>query len=552
MGETVGQRVARVIITAAVLVLLVGSVGVLGLFVTTRSVDRLVDNIEPARQANDGVLQNLTDADAGIRGWAISGDQAALVPFFNAMDELPAHQSDLERFQPPVEDLDALLESQDEAIDTWIATYANPRLDAGPGQENNDPALFLRGRRAFEDLRAANDRIDQELASSAEDARASSARAWNIALAIMVLTILLGLAVVLGLGRSLVRGIQRPLRQLAEVVRRLAAGEDGVRASTDGLREVAAVGETVNVLAVENERGRAVEEDVHESLRELDRTKNDFVSNVSHELRTPLTSIRGYLELLEEDDEIGGPEREMWEAVNRNVNRLSLLIEDLLTLSKVETRGTELTELDLRDVVLEVVTDLKVVAARREVDVDVEFPTEPLRVLADQTQILRAVLNVVSNAVKFSRPGGWVRGRRRRRGRRRGGHRPGQRHRHPGGRAADRRAALLPRLQRRRPADRRHRAGHPDRADDHGAARRHGAVRVGRARGHHGAPADAPAGRRRCRCRARRHRSRKPSEPGGNARIRQRVVGWQNRSLVPVHVTPIRADDPATDTEETS
>ena len=150
----------------------------------------------------------------------------------------------------------------------------------------------------------------------------------------MLLAVLLGLAVVFGLGRSLVRGIQRPLAGLADVVKRLAAGEDGVRARTDGLREVAAVGETVNVLAVENERGRAVEAEVHESLRELDRTKNDFVSNVSHELRTPLTSIRGYLELLEDDNDLGGPEREMWEAVNRNVTRLSLLIEDLLTLSR--------------------------------------------------------------------------------------------------------------------------------------------------------------------------------------------------------------------------
>ena len=408
MGETVGQRVARVIATAAVVVLLVGSIGVIGLLVTTRSVDNLVDHIEPARQANDGVLQDLTDADAGIRGWAISGDQAALVPFFAAMDELPGHQSDLERYEPPIEGIDGLLEDQDEAIDAWISAYVNPRLDAGPGPENYDPALFLRGRRAFEAVRTANDRIDQELATSAQDAREASTRAWNTAVAVMLLAVLLGLAAVLGLGRSLVRGIQRPLAGLVDVVKRLAAGEDGVRARTDGLREVAAVGEAVNVLAVENERGRAVEAEVHESLRELDRTKNDFVSNVSHELRTPLTSIRGYLELLEDDNDLGGPEREMWEAVNRNVTRLSLLIEDLLTLSRVESRGTELTELDLRDVVIEVVSDLKVVAARRDVDVELEFPTEPLRVLADQTQILRAVLNVASNAVKFTRPGGWV------------------------------------------------------------------------------------------------------------------------------------------------
>ncbi len=409
MGQTVGQRVARVIATSAVLVLVVGAVGVVGLLVTTRSVNQLVDHIEPARQANDGVLQDVTDADAGIRGWAISGDHAALVPFFDAMDQLALHESDLGDYRPPIDDLDTLLETQNRAIDAWITTYANPRLEAGSGPENHDAGLFLRGRRAYEAVRAANDRIDRELASAAEEARNDSDRAWSTAVALMVLAILLGLGVVFVLGRSLVRGIQRPLRSLAEVVGRLAAGQDGVRARTDGLREVVDVGEAVNALAVENEHGRSVEAEVQESLRELDRTKNDFVSNVSHELRTPLTSIRGYLELLEEDGEEGGPEREMWQAVNRNVTRLSLLIEDLLTLSKVESRGTALTELDLRDVISEVVADLKVVAARREVAVELEFPDEPLRVLADQTQILRAVLNVASNAVKFSRPGGWVR-----------------------------------------------------------------------------------------------------------------------------------------------
>ena len=397
------------IATAAVLVLLVGSVGVIGLFVTTRSVDNLVDHIEPARQANDGVLQDLTDADAGIRGWAISGDQAALVPFFAAMDELPGHQSDLERYDAPVDGHRRAAGGAGRRRSTPGSRRTRTRgWTPARARRTTTRRCSSRGRRAFEDVRAANDRIDRELATSAQDAREASSRAWNIAVAVMLLAVLLGLAVVLGLGRSLVRGIQRPLAGLADVVKRLAAGEDGVRARTDGLREVAAVGETVNVLAVENERGRAVEAEVHESLRELDRTKNDFVSNVSHELRTPLTSIRGYLELLEDDDDLGGPEREMWEAVNRNVTRLSLLIEDLLTLSKVESRGTELTELDLRDVVIEVVSDLKVVAARRDVDVELEFPTEPLRVLADQTQILRAVLNVASNAVKFSRPGGWV------------------------------------------------------------------------------------------------------------------------------------------------
>ena len=229
----------------------------------------------------------------------------------------------------------------------------------------------------------------------------------------MLLAVLLGLAVVFGLGRSLVRGIQRPLAGLADVVKRLAAGEDGVRARTDGLREVAAVGEAVNVLAVENERGRAVEAEVHESLRELDRTKNDFVSNVSHELRTPLTSIRGYLELLEDDGDLGGPERR--DVGGGEPQRHPAQPADRGPAHAVQGRVARhrATELDLRDVVIEVVSDLKVVAARRDVDVELEFPTEPLRVLADQTQILRAVLNVCLQRGEVQPPRRLGEGRRR-------------------------------------------------------------------------------------------------------------------------------------------
>jgi signal transduction histidine kinase len=407
-AETVGQRVARVIAVSALLVFVVGAAGVAGLVATTSQVDRLVEQVEPARQANDAVMQDMTDAETGLRGWAISDDDAALVPFFTGMDELPGHQADLEQFRDVVPGLGAMIDDQDDAIDAWVADYANPRLDAGAGPENYDPALFQTGRDDFERIRVANDRIDSTLAVAERDARDDSQRAWIAAVVAMVIATLVGLAAVLGLGRSLIRGIQRPLSSLARVVERVAAGQDGVRAQTTGLREVAAVGEAVNLLAAENERGRAVEAEVHETMRELDRVKNDFVSNVSHELRTPLTSIRGYLELLEDDVDEDSPERAMWEAVNRNVNRLGLLIEDLLTLSKVEATSTLLTEIDLRDVVREVVSDLRVVAARQQVTVQADVPTEPLWVLADATQLLRAVLNVASNAVKFSRPGGVV------------------------------------------------------------------------------------------------------------------------------------------------
>src|SRR3546814_1981157 len=113
-----------------------------------------------------------------------------------------------------------------------------------------------------------------------------------------------------------------------------------------------------------------VEEATHARLLDLDQAKTDFVSNVSHELRTPLTSIQGYLELLQDEyDEVPGADRE-WEVVNRNVKRLGVLIEDLLTLANMESRHTTLTEVDLAIVVEEVVVDLRIAAANKGVTID--------------------------------------------------------------------------------------------------------------------------------------------------------------------------------------
>ena len=131
-----------------------------------------------------------------------------------------------------------MIDDQDAAIDAWVADYANPRLDAGAGQENYDPALFQTGRDDFEQIRLANDKIDGTLAVAERDARDDSQRAWIAAVVAMVIATLIGLAAVLGLGRSLIRGIQRPLSSLARVVERVAAGQDGVRAQTgEGGRE---------------------------------------------------------------------------------------------------------------------------------------------------------------------------------------------------------------------------------------------------------------------------------------------------------------------------
>ncbi len=147
-------------------------------------------------------------------------------------------------------------------------------------------------------------------------------------------------------------------------------------------------------------------------LTELDRQKTDFMATVSHELRTPLTSITGYLELLQ-DGEYGGlsgPQQGALGIIGRNADRLRGLIEDLLVLNRIEASGlrSESDDLAVGDLVTGVVEVLRPMAANSRVVLEIDPVPEDLCVHVDRAHLERALINVGSNAVKFTRGGGSV------------------------------------------------------------------------------------------------------------------------------------------------
>jgi signal transduction histidine kinase len=175
------------------------------------------------------------------------------------------------------------------------------------------------------------------------------------------------------------------------------------------------------VVAIRTERNRdetarlaAIAEHQHklvDELQELDQAKSDFISTVSHELRTPLTSISGYLEMLTEGD--AGPvspdQLHMLDIVSRNAARLRALVDGLLTLSRIESGAYRLEKapVELRDVLESVVATISPVARAKQVQV-VQDLAASLIVDGDANDLERVVLNLVSNAVKFTPAGGIV------------------------------------------------------------------------------------------------------------------------------------------------
>ncbi|WP_294569724.1 ATP-binding protein [uncultured Arthrobacter sp.] len=147
-----------------------------------------------------------------------------------------------------------------------------------------------------------------------------------------------------------------------------------------------------------------------EKLRRLNKAKSDFVGTVNHELRTPLASMAGYLEMIL--DGSGGPlpegARRMLETVERNTTRLRDLIENITALSPTLDEPHGHLSVDLGHVVAAAAGDLSAAAAAKNVALRCPPSEESILIAGHYDQLKEAVALVISNAVKFTGPGGVV------------------------------------------------------------------------------------------------------------------------------------------------
>lgn len=146
----------------------------------------------------------------------------------------------------------------------------------------------------------------------------------------------------------------------------------------------------------------------NQQLVELDRLKDEFVSSVSHELRTPLTSISGYVELLKED-EIDDERRDYLGIVERNADRLLGLVSDLLFSARLQDGRLELerTDVDLTRIVADAVASARPRADAAQVTLRLQSEEVPA-VSGEPDRLAQLLDNLVSNAIKFTPPGGVV------------------------------------------------------------------------------------------------------------------------------------------------
>jgi len=180
-----------------------------------------------------------------------------------------------------------------------------------------------------------------------------------------------------------------------------------VRDVTDRKRSERELKDYASTLEVVNQRLQ----EVHAAAEVATRSKSEFLANVSHEIRTPLTAISGYAELILTEGDLTRAPRHRVEAVNtilRNTRYLLELIDDILDLSKIEAGRLEVEHTTCRPVqlVAEVERLMQLRAEQRGLPLVVEYDGPvPETIQTDPTRLRQVLVNLLSNALKFTEQG---------------------------------------------------------------------------------------------------------------------------------------------------
>lgn len=188
--------------------------------------------------------------------------------------------------------------------------------------------------------------------------------------------------------------ISRPLEQLRDGAFRIGNGDFDTRVVVKGRNEIVELANAFNYMS-----GK---------LENVDKQRSEFVSNASHELKTPLASIKLLIEsLLYQDTMDEALCREFLGDVDGEIDRLTLLINDLLLISKMDDESPILREEDLVDITDRAVAQLRPIAQRKGVYLNFEY-LDSVPLTCEKNRIRQAVNNIVDNSVKYTPEGGRV------------------------------------------------------------------------------------------------------------------------------------------------
>ena len=372
----------------------------------------LIDQVQPERSAAYRLQAALRDQETSVRGYALSAVPDFLGPYEDGKrDEANAADDIRERASgrsDVLQDVDAI----ERAAADWRTSYADPVIRSIiPGTPAvADLAVAERGKAAFDGIRRLFDAQNGHLAEArkAGVAKLDDIRTWrNVVLAGIIATLLVTAVALLIVMKV---AVTQPLASLAAACRRITLGNFGERIIPQGPRDIRAIAADVEDMrqriVAELDSSRSAEARMAEQAIELRRSNSEleqFAYVASHDLQEPLRKVTAFCQLIEKryGDQLDERGVEYIAFAVDGAKRMQVLINDLLTFSRVGRFNTDEVEVDLDAALDAGLANLAV--AIEESGADIVRTAKLPHVVGDPTLLAMLWQNLVGNALKFRR-----------------------------------------------------------------------------------------------------------------------------------------------------
>lgn len=223
-------------------------------------------------------------------------------------------------------------------------------------------------------------------------------------LQIIAEALLVGLLISVLLSLLLAKTMVTPIQSLTKAAERVAAGDFSQKLSSDAQDEIGVLTRTFNNMAGQLKK-------TLDDLKKSEAMRREFVANVSHELRTPITSIRSYAETLQDSRGMSADtQNEFLGVIVNESDRMTKIVQDLLTLSRFDAGSIEFSfrRFSISKSITDVFNAMQLEAQKRHHRFTMNCKTDLPDIIGDPARIEQVLINMVSNAIKYTRDGGII------------------------------------------------------------------------------------------------------------------------------------------------
>lgn len=315
--------------------------------------------------------------------------------------------------------------SEQESIHTIIGITRNYRqalnqavklLANGKTPEEIDEILRINDQSALLAFTALEEATEMQTARNEESIEHNLNEAGFLVKIIPLAIISITIVLLILLSWLLRTQIIRPINQVTRTMNRLLEGDLSIDKHDEllyrGDNEIGQMNQAIDIFrsnAIDLAKAKEVAERSKQYAEKANNAKSMFLSKMSHELRTPLNAILGFSQLLKLDSNLNDEQRSQITDIIHAGDHLLALINDVLDLSKIEAgkMDIDIVRVSIKDVLDDCSTYISPLAKQYDVDINIELANN-FQVMADRTRLKQVLLNFISNAAKYNKPGGSV------------------------------------------------------------------------------------------------------------------------------------------------